>query len=161
MGVLNVQRCNNMESLPIIIEVIEAHDSKIDVYLLPSTNIFNKQNDTVRMYIQYANINEWMALPLRISPDMCLYKLTSTEIAFDKNGDLVHYPFTSKVEPVKQWQLDKYIYQTSNKNKSINENQLLNYFVWEAFLKYIVSPQCKKRIEEKKKRKEENEFWCY
>ena len=132
-----------------------------DVYVLPHRNAFDMQSNSVRMYIQYGNINETMVLPIPITPDPSLYVLTNPKMALDKHGNLVHYPFHGKVTPLSQCQLDEYIYHISNEIHSINENQILNYFVWEAFMNYINSPHCNKRRQEKQRRKEETEFWCY
>uniref|UniRef100_A0A6C0E282 Uncharacterized protein n=1 Tax=viral metagenome TaxID=1070528 RepID=A0A6C0E282_9ZZZZ len=133
-----------------------------EVYVLTPNSAFDNSNNTVRMYIQYANINEWVVLPLAVKPDISLYKLADKCVALDETGNLVHSPFHKKVYPVTQAQLDKILYHMSyNDPNHIHEDTSLNYLVWQAYIDYIYSPQCTRRREEKKKRKEESEFWCY
>ena len=131
-----------------------------EVYVLTPKTAFDTVNHTVRVFIQYANINEWVVLPLPVKPDTSSYKLVDTCIALDANGNLVHSPFQQKVYPVTQSQLDEIIYHMSNDSKH-HETVSLNYLLWQAYITYIHSPQCIRRREEKKKRKEESEFWCY
>jgi len=131
-----------------------------EVYILPK-NAFDKLNNTVRMFIQYANINEWIVLTLPMYPDPSSYTLVDKCIALDENGNLVNSPFQQKVCPITQSQLDEIIYYMMKENNYIDETISLNYLVWQAYTNYINSPQCTRRREEKIKRKEESEFWCY
>lgn len=133
-----------------------------EVYVLTPKSAFDNSNNTVRMYIQYASINEWVALSLPIKPDPSLYKLADKCIALDETGNLVHSPFQQKVYPITQSQLDEILYHmTYDDSNHIPEDTSLNYLVWQAYIDYIRSPQCSRRREEKKKRKEDSEFWCY
>jgi len=132
-----------------------------EVYVIPSKDAFNEADNTVRMYIQYANINEWVALPLSVSKHPTFYKLVNCNMALDKHGNLSHSPFKRKVYPIKQCNLDEYIFHMSNENNQLDPDEILNFCVWEAYTAYINSPNCNQRRQEKIKRKHESEFWCY
>lgn len=132
-----------------------------EVYVLNPKNAFDTLNNSVRMYIQYANINERIVLPLPVKPDPSSYKLVDKCIALDANGNIVYSPFQQKVYPITQSQLDEILYHMCNESNDVDESVSLNYLVWQAYITYIHSPQCVRRREEKQKRKETSMFWCY